>query len=244
MKEIILSELKKQKRTKMLVLSFLSILAVSLLSLLLGLRIVSFGFEVDNKESFFMEQLLFWNSFYIFPALLVLVGSHSITRERTEGTLNQLLLIPVSYSKVLYAKFLVLFLLMLVFSLFAFMCAIFNQFIVFKNIISITLFFEFLKAYIVNGVCLLISVAPIISLSSYLKNDSLILVGVSVMYSFLGVFITNSSFNMIYPISASLGIAGMFSLTNLEILKAIISYSVCIIFTIININYIQKKIIC
>lgn len=232
MGKLVFIELLKLKKTKIVLISFLTVFLIAILSLFQGWRMISLGFEVENKSIFFLEQLLFWNSYYALPAVLVLIGSFSINREKQEGTMNQILIIPVNFLSFVISKLITVVIFSLILSLSIFILGLINQLIIFKNIELTPELFLLTGQYLLNALLISACVFPIICCAIFLKKDYIILVAVAEIYSFLSVFLNNTPFRIFYPISAEMGLIGITSFTITERFVAVIPIIFCILATI------------
>lgn len=231
MRKLVFIELLKLKRTKIVLISFLTVFLIAILSLFQGWRMISLGFEIENKSIFFLEQLLFWNSYYALPAVLVLIGSFSISREKQEGTMNQILTIPVNFLSFILSKLITVVIFSLILSLSIFILGLINQFIIFEGIELTPELLVLIGQYLLNALLISVCVFPIICYTIFLKKDYIILVAVAEIYSFLSVFLNNTPFRVFYPISAEMGLIGITSFTIMERFIALISIMFCILAT-------------
>ena len=67
---------------------------------------------------YFIQQVIISNCTLFFPIIITLVAVYIISRETTDDTLKSILTVPISYKKLLIAKFWLLLFLTIVFSIF------------------------------------------------------------------------------------------------------------------------------
>ena len=119
MQVMIWTELKKLRRSRMLL--------VALFGLCMVLVIVTAqGFFAGGNEAYGMEPEWYLTgvqslgTMYALPGIIALFGSYIICRESQEDVLKSLLLIPVNMGKMVVAKVMVI----LVFSVGTYLCAV------------------------------------------------------------------------------------------------------------------------
>ena len=82
---------------------------------------------------YFIQQVIISNCTLFFPIIITLVAVYIISRETTDDTLKSILTVPISYKKLLIAKFWLLLFLTIVFSIFnALLSICFNAFLGFS----------------------------------------------------------------------------------------------------------------
>lgn len=110
--DIILTEIEKLKRYAIIRAG----LIVVLLSSLFGFAPALANDGVRKDFELLMNNILESNCIYFFPAMIILIGGFIARREYTDDTLKNILLVPVSVRKLLAGKIIVLFLLVILFS--------------------------------------------------------------------------------------------------------------------------------
>lgn len=159
--------------------------------------------------SFFSEQVIKNNMLMIFPMCITLITGYIINCEIKNDTLKSLLTVPVSFRAVLTAKLVVAGIFSAVLG---FACAVFTAVGCFAaGIPGFTVSGVMLSFYqqVVVNLFLYISVLPVIIATSRSRNGFLGGVAVAFVYGYAGLFVAGSSrLSQIYPITASLGMAG------------------------------------
>ena len=159
--------------------------------------------------SFFSEQVIKNNMLMIFPMCITLITGYIINCEIKNDTLKSLLTVPVSFRAILTAKLVVAGIFSAALGI---VCAVFTAAGCFAAGISgFTVDGAILSLYqqVVVNLFLYISVLPIIIATSRSRNGFLGGVAVAFVYGYAGLFVAGSSrLSQIYPITASLGMAG------------------------------------
>lgn len=158
---------------------------------------------------FFSEQVIKNNMLMIFPMCITLITGYIINCEIKNNTLKSLLTVPVSFRAVLTAKLVIAGVFSAVLGA---VCAVFTVVGCFAaGIPGFTIGEGLLSLYqqIIVNLFLYISVLPIIIATSRSRNGFLGGVAAAFVYGYAGLFAAGSkSFSQIYPITASLGMAG------------------------------------
>lgn len=161
MQVMIWTELKKLRRSRMLL--------VALFGLCMVLVIVTAqGFFAGGNEAYGMEPEWYLTgvqslgTMYALPGIIALFGSYIICRESQEDVLKSLLLIPVNMGKMVVAKVMVI----LVFSVgtyfMLFLAAFAVEMAFHAQVLTAAIFWHYLKIYLVDGICVFFAVLPII----------------------------------------------------------------------------------
>ena len=112
--------------------------------------------------------------YIIFPIIITLVAVYIISRETTDDTLKSILTVPISYKKLLIAKFWLLLFLTIVFSIFnALLSICFNAFLGFSGM-DIHMMLMSAAQIIVSDILVYISVLPIIIVCAFAEGKSLL----------------------------------------------------------------------
>ena len=211
MQVMIWTELKKLRRSRMLL--------VALFGLCMVLVIVTAqGFFAGGDEAYGMEPEWYLTgvqslgTMYALPSIIALFGSYIICRESQEDVLKSLLLIPVNMGKMVVAKVMVI----LVFS-------VGTYFVLFLAAFAVDL-----KIYLVDGICVFFAVLPIICFITEKKLDYWLSLLAAEVYSFITIFVGNlGTISKLYPLVAAFTLSGYYESTPAEILLSVISMVLC-----------------
>ena len=188
MQVMIWTELKKLRRSRMLL--------VALFGLCMVLVIVTAqGFFAGGNEAYGMEPEWYLTgvqslgTMYALPGIIALFGSYIICRESQEDVLKSLLLIPVNMGKMVVAKVMVI----LVFSvgtyLVLFLAAFAVEMAFHAQVLTAAIFWHYLKIYLVDGICVFFAVLPIICFITEKKLDYWLSLLAAEVYSFITIFV-------------------------------------------------------
>ncbi|MDR6726765.1 hypothetical protein J2W91_005289 [Paenibacillus amylolyticus] len=220
-------EFDKLKRTRLLMISVITIVLVASIIVLQGLRYFQ-GERYINTLGWLSEGTLSLFTYYIFPPLFSLMGSFIIYRELQHDTLKNLQMIPLSNTRLMLVKILVAFCISLLMTSVLFLFVICAEFIFNRELMTIPFVITNLKQYILQGIGCFVAVTPIITIVTVLSRGYWISAAIAMVYSFIGVFTTNSSIHSMYPISAIFEISGARSVTPSEYFTALSSL-VCVL---------------
>lgn len=213
-------EFKKLKRTRLLLISFITIVLVAFIIVLQGLRYFQ-GERYINALGWLSEGALSLFTYYIFPPLFALIGSFIIGRELQHDTLKNLQMIPISHTKLMLVKLCVAFLISLFMSVVLFMVVICTEYIFNGRMMTIHFVITNFKQYLLQGIGCFVAVTPIITITTVLSRGYWISAAIAIVYSFIGVFITNSSIHSLYPISAIFEVSGARTVVASEYVMAV-----------------------
>lgn len=203
MVRIVKTEIWKLKRYHMIWAGVL----LMLLSVLLTLFSTT---AVDGTYwtfSFFTEQVIKNNFSMIFPMCITLLAGYIIAREERDDTMKSILVVPVSFSSLLWGKLFVCALL----SLFlGFVSAVFtiavNLLMGFPGCSAASVLQTFVQM-ILNCLFLYIAVMPVIAAAAHIPNGHMIGTVVAFAYGYGGMFAAeNMTLVNLYPITASMGL--------------------------------------
>ena len=102
-----------------------------------------------------------WATMFILPAVIALLGSYMICREEQDDTLKSLRLIPVNETKLTTAKMIVALVFSMLVYLLLFMITFVTEAILHFSDLSMAMFSEFLKMYLLEGIGVFFAVSPI-----------------------------------------------------------------------------------
>lgn len=151
---------------------------------------------------YFIQQVIISNCTLFFPIIITLVAVYIISRETTDDTLKSILTVPISYKKLLIAKFWLLLFLTIVFSIFnALLSICFNAFLGFSGM-DIHMMLMSAAQIIVSDILVYISVLPIIIVCAFAEGKSLLGVAVAFIYGYFATM-EGSMLNW-FPIKAAM----------------------------------------
>lgn len=208
MLSVVLTEFQKIKRYHIL---FIGIVGMTL-SPVLGIVTQNVAIEEAKNPDFDLSALVsntVWNNAAIFmPVIFTLIGGYLINREYTDGTLKNILVVPVSFSKLLAGKIAAVGLMSLILGLYSFVAAMIIG--VFAGLRGMD-FIAFIKGLFQMGgisICTYIAVLPMIALCGRMPG---LYMGGSVIAFVLGycsMFFKSGVLRNIYPFLASFTVIG------------------------------------
>ena len=138
---------------------------------------------------YFIQQVIISNCTLFFPIIITLVAVYIISRETTDDTLKSILTVPISYKKLLIAKFWLL------------LSICFNAFLGFSGM-DIHMMLMSAAQIIVSDILVYISVLPIIIVCAFAEGKSLLGVAVAFIYGYFATM-EGSMLNW-FPIKAAM----------------------------------------
>lgn len=208
MLSIVLTEFQKIKRYHILLVGVIGMT----LSPVLGIVTQNVAMEEAKTPDFNLGALInntIWNNAAIFmPVIFTLIGGYLINREHTDDTLKNILVIPVSFPKLLTGKLIAAGLLSVLLGFYSFVIAILiGVFAGLRGMDSVT-FINGLLQMIGISVCTYIAVLPILALCGKIQG---LFPGGSMIAFLLGycsIFFKSGMLRNIYPFLASFAVIG------------------------------------
>ena len=197
---ILRSEVLKSKRLQILWVGVLTSLVAALLSAQIATANDGTLYDFD----LYMSNCIWLNGSLLFPGTITLLVGYSIDREQKDGTLKNLLVIPISYFKIFWGKIIAWALLSICLAVcenaFAVLLFLGSDKPGFTWQLELTL----LVKMVGMNVCTYIAVLPVLAILA--KRPKSLMAGTvfSVFYGFVGIFTTGRNLTSIYPISAGL----------------------------------------
>ncbi len=149
-----------------------------------------------------------WNNFSIsFPFSITLIGGYMIDHEYTDDTLKNIMTVPVSMRRLLFAKLICVGIIYVFLGVFSFICTLAAA----KFFLSCT----GMELAVIGVSCVQISlialfnfiaVSPLIAFFSRKRGGFYIGVGLAFFYGICGIFAAGRHLSDVYPITAGLGI--------------------------------------
>lgn len=198
--KILQAELLKLKRNPTV---WIGVVA-ALLAVLASRKIATANDGTLYDWALFTRNTIWLNTTLLFPCAITLVVGQSITRERTEDTLKSILIIPVSFRKLLTGKLLLGGAFTLVFAL----CEFVFSLLVFMTCrmpgLTIAGAIYSLVQMLGMNVCLYLAILPVITFTAFIPGAYFPGVAFAVFYGFLGIFAAGHDFTAFCPITAGL----------------------------------------
>lgn len=198
------TELVKLKRSSILLLGLIILVCAPLLSILqqqsMNTPVGDYGFQN------LMNATIWYNMGLFMPITITLIGGYMVNREYVDDTLKNIMVIPVSYQKMVYRKLTTLAFITILLSIYSFLVTVFLSIVFFpiglsaKNMICG--FFQMSGM----GICIYISVLPIVCWCSGKKNRFFAGTVVAFLYGFFSIPIAGYNQQDYYPVSAGLSI--------------------------------------
>lgn len=233
MKNLLLTEVWKLRRSKVLWIAIFSTLMVAAVVYAQGLSVHYGKCYIDNV-GWYMESVLSLATFFVLPGIIALLGSYTICREEQEDTLKSLRMIPVDESKLTEAKLTLTFLMSLFIYLLLFAITFFVEAMLHFNDLQLNSILIMMKVYLLNGFGIFIVISPIIVFVSKIKKGYWLALVFAEIYSFAGLFANLLTIGKtIYPITAAMQLAGYYEASLSEKLCSILVIVICGIISII-----------
>lgn len=197
-------------KTEFLKLKRYSIIWIGIAATLIGVLLTRFmAIATDGTRhtlSQFSENVI-WNNFsLIFPATIVLIAGYLVERERTDNTLKNINVIPISFRKLLLGKICVMVFICILLSVVEFIFTLIVVCLSKYPILSVMDVFRCL--YQMTGMNLLVFVAvlPIILFTCQKSGGFMKGVIFAFFYGFVGLFAASHNLVNFYPVTAGLGL--------------------------------------
>ena len=227
MRILLWAEQAKMRRSKALWIAGFATAMVAMIVVLQG-QFLYHGSRYIDGAYWLMTAAQSLGSIYVLPAMIALIGSYTICRERQEDTQKALDMIPVSQVQLLGAKMIWTgaFAIILYLSLF---CVAAVETILHVQVLSLGGILEQMKIYVLQGFFLFVAVAPIVALVSRMQKSYWLALLFAEVYSFLALFAGMNGFlRSIYPITAAFCLSGYYEATLPQILLSALSMSACV----------------
>lgn len=221
------AERLKLKRSNIFKIAIFSTIIVAVIVFMQG-QFIYYGERYIDEPEWYLTAIQSLGSFYVFPAIIALMGTYIICREIQDDTLKSLALIPVSISKMLIAKLLMTaFYSLLLYGL-VFLIALTVELSLHFSLLNLNTILNNFKMYLLTGIGFFLAVSPIITLVYKLKGSHWLALIFAEVFAFLGLFASmQSTLRAIYPITAVFNISGYYEATSSEIILSLISLILC-----------------
>lgn len=198
MATLIYLELLKLRRTSLLWVGA----AVGLMAILVSFYLAVADRMTQYTVAIFMGNLVANNQSTLFPFVAVLTVGRMMEWERTSRTLQNLLTVPVSFSRLLTAKLLTGGLLTVAYSLLQWILGIICCVLLHLPGVEAAALFRNLLILSCSNLLVYISVLPIVALSSQFSGGYVSGTVFAVFYGFCSIFASGHGFTAFNPVSA------------------------------------------
>lgn len=246
MLSIILTEFQKIKRYHILLIGIIGMT----LSPILGIITQNVAIEEAQIPNFDMNALIdstIWNNATLFmPIIFTLIGGYLINREYTDHTLKNILVVPISFNKLLTGKLVAIGLMTSMLGCYSYIITIIVGLSEKLSFIDNVSLIKGLFQMIGLSICIYITVSPIIALCGKIQG---FFIGSSIITFILGycsMFFKTGLLRNIYPFLASFTVIGFDTTTYINakdkasLLLGILSLSIMLVATILIIALSKK----
>ncbi|MCU6735500.1 ABC transporter permease [Diplocloster agilis] len=210
MRILLWAEFQKLRRSNIIIFTIFATILIAVIVLVSGIT----GQLAINSAGWYMTITQVWATMFVLPAVIALLGSYMICREEQDDTLKTLQLIPVNETKLTVAKMTVALLFSILIYLLLFLITFLTEAALHFSALSMAVFSDFLKMYLLEGIGVFFAVSPIIALVPYLKKSYWLALVLAEIYSFSGLFMSMSNtLKTFYPITAIFGVSGYYETT-------------------------------
>ena len=242
MKILLWAEFQKLRRSNIILFTVFAIVFTAVFVFLAGTTTASPEQMTVSSVGWYMTMTQVWETVLVLPAVIALLGSYMICREEQDDTIKNLSLIPVNDRKLTAAKMIILFLFSILAYVLLFLLTFSIEMVLHASELSIKIFFDFLKMYLLEGIGVFFAVSPIIALVPYLKKNYWLALAVAEIYSFAGLFMSMSNtLRTFYPITAIFGVSGYYETTAQEKLCSLLVLLLCGIVALIFLKKLNRR---
>ena len=242
MKILLWAEFQKLRRSNIILFTVFAIVFTAVFVFFAGTTTASPEQMTVSSVSWYMTMTQVWETVLVLPAVIALLGSYMICREEQDDTIKNLRLIPVNERKLTAAKMIILFLFSILAYVLLFLLTFSTEMVLHASELSIKMFFDFLKMYLLEGIGVFFAVSPIIALVPYLKKNYWLALAVAEIYSFAGLFMSMSNtLRTFYPITAIFGVSGYYDTTAQEKLCSLLVLLLCGIVALIFLKKLNRR---
>lgn len=242
MKILLWAEFQKLRRSNIILFAVFAIVFTAVFVFFAGTTTASPEQMTVSSVSWYMTMTQVWETVLVLPAVIALLGSYMICREEQDDTIKNLRLIPVNERKLTAAKMIILFLFSILAYVLLFLLTFSTEMVLHASELSIKMFFDFLKMYLLEGIGVFFAVSPIIALVPYLKKNYWLALAVAEIYSFAGLFMSMSNtLRTFYPITAIFGVSGYYETTAQEKLCSLLVLLLCGIVALIFLKKLNRR---
>lgn len=242
MKILLWAEFQKLRRSNIILFTIFAVVFTAAFVFLAGTTTASPEQITVGSVGWYMTMTQVWETILVLPAVTALLGSYMICREEQDDTIKNLRLIPIDERKLTTAKMTVLFLFCVLAYVLLFLLTFSTEMILHASELSIKMFFDFLKMYLLEGIGVFFAVSPIIALVPYLKKNYWLALAAAEIYSFAGLFMSMSdTLRTFYPITAIFGVSGYYETTVQEKLCSLLVLLLCGVAALILLKKLNRR---
>lgn len=228
MKILLWAEFQKLRRSNIILFTIFAIVFTAAFVFFAGTTMVSPEQMTVSSVGWYMTMTQVWETVFVLPAVIALLGSYMICREEQDDTIKNLRLIPINERKLTAAKMIVLFLFSVLAYFLLFLLTFLTEMVLHASELSVKVFFDFLNMYLLEGIGVFFAVSPIITIVPYLKKNYWLALAAAEIYSFAGLFMSMSNtLRTFYPITAIFGISSYYETTAQEKLCSFLVLLLC-----------------
>ena len=151
MKILLWAEFQKLRRSNIILFTVFAIVFTAVFVFFAGTTTASPEQMTVSSVSWYMTMTQVWETVLVLPAVIALLGSYMICREEQDDTIKNLRLIPVNERKLTAAKMIILFLFSILAYVLLFLLTFSTEMVLHASELSIKMFFDFLKMYLLEG---------------------------------------------------------------------------------------------
>lgn len=145
------AERLKLKRSNIFKIAIFSTIIIAAIVFMQG-QFIYYGERYIDEPEWYLTAIQSLGSFYVFPAIIALMGTYIICRENQDDTLKSLVLIPVSISKMLIAKLLMTAFYSLLLYGFVFLIALTVELSLHFSLLNLNTILNNFKMYLLTGI--------------------------------------------------------------------------------------------
>ena len=162
MRILLWAEFQKLRRSNIIMFTIFSTILIAVIVLISGVTTVSEEQLTTAMPGWYMTITQVWATMFVLPAVIALLGSYMICREEQDDTLKSLRLIPVNETKLTTAKMIVALVFSMLVYLLLFMITFVTEAILHFSDLSMAMFSEFLKMYLLEGIGVFFTVSRLL----------------------------------------------------------------------------------
>ena len=206
MGNLILCEIMKLKRSKIVYISFLGVMAAPVMMLVEAIQVhIKHPEQTVTLVDFYSNSLLY-TMLLMNLMVFVIIAANLFSREYTEKTLKTILPVPISKSKLITSKFCILFLWIIVLTVFTWISALLLATIYHAAFgmhdFSSAIAFIWLGKLLLSGILLFITISPFAFIAEKTKGLFVPMITAAVIVM-LNAALSNQEMGALYPWTAT-----------------------------------------
>lgn len=241
MKLLLWAERKKLRHSKIIWIAVFSVIMVAAIVFAQG-QFTFYGLRYVDEAGWLMAAAQSLATFFVFPAVIALLGSYVICREEQEDTLKSLRLVPIDEMKLTLAKILVAMVFSVMIYLLLFAITFVVEVAMHFRALSIPMVLGFFCTYFVNGLGIFFAISPIIALVARMKKGYWLALVFAEIYSFAGLFASMSeTLQTMYPVIAVFKLSGYYEATVGSKISSLAVLLLCIALALFILGGLRRK---